>query len=544
MRERARARPQSCGLSSLVLGAVSLCSASALAQVIEPNGVQVPQPAPLDETSIQEYFDNEMEPIDAVADASAEPGAFSPLCDFTATIVLAEAMAADGLSWYNVPASPTARPTPLYPIVPESRTTGQIFTGADVRNDPNYAGGLIGFALIQNGSPIYYSEYQRNVNCTQCSIPGYWKMMLSYRSVLVENAYYLGFEDWAGANASSWGDNDGDFQDKLFLVTGITCAGGGEPCDTGMPGICAAGLTECTLNGEPTCRQQQMPRGETCNNVDEDCDGVVDDGELCPTDQVCVRGQCVARCNTGEFACPTTHVCGVEGYCIDRSCALVTCPPGLACRSGECVGYCQGVVCPLGQVCQFDRCIDPCLGVTCPEMTFCQRGVCVGDCTCNGCPSGEECSPDGRCAAPGCAGVTCAAGQGCRGGACVPACDGAVCPGGAACLDGACGEPSVGGAGGASGSAGSAAMGGIIIVTGGTHAGGTGATSPSAGAGGVTAASGSGGDELGGGEVPGYHSCACRSPRQASSSTAGLFAIAALGVGLALRRRSLRRAMR
>ena len=126
-----------------------------------------------------------MEPIDAIADASAEPGAFSPLCDFTATIVLAEAMSADGLSWYNVPASPTALPTPLYPIIPETtRVTGQIFTGSDILNDPNYAGGLIGFALTQNGSPIYYSEYQRNPNCTACSMPGHWKMMLSYRSVV------------------------------------------------------------------------------------------------------------------------------------------------------------------------------------------------------------------------------------------------------------------------------------------------------------------------------------------------------------------------
>jgi hypothetical protein len=113
MAERVSARRVRRGLSSLALAAVSFYSVGAFAQVIEPNGVQVPQPAPFDETSIQQYFDAEMEPIDALADASAEPGAFSPLCDFTATIVLAEAMSADGLSWYNVPASPTAQPTPL-----------------------------------------------------------------------------------------------------------------------------------------------------------------------------------------------------------------------------------------------------------------------------------------------------------------------------------------------------------------------------------------------------------------------------------------------
>ena len=167
-----------------------------------------------------------------------------------------------------------------------------------------------------------------------------------------------------------------------------------------MPGLCAAGLTECAVNGAPTCKQQQMPRPETCNNADKDCNGLVDDGDLCPTDEVCVRGKCVARCNTGEFACPPDLVCGSDGFCIDPACRDVTCEPGLACRAGRCVGVCESVVCPLGQVCQLDRCIDPCVGVICPEMTFCSRGVCVGDCTCNGCPAGEECAPDGRAPCP------------------------------------------------------------------------------------------------------------------------------------------------
>ena len=536
----ARARRVRREVAALGLASAGLVASGAHAQVIEPNGVQVPRPAPVDETSIQEYFDAEMETIDALADASAEPGAFSPLCDFTATIVLAEAMAADGLAWYNVPQNPTARPAPIYQIIPDTaRVTGMVFTGSDILNDPNYAGGLIGFALTQEGSPIYYSEYQRNVNCTACSMPGHWKMMLSYRSVLQENAYYLGFEDWAGADSSSWGDNDGDFQDKLFLVTGITCAGGGEPCDTGMPGFCAAGLTECSVNGTPTCKQQQMPRPETCNNADDDCNGMVDDGSLCPTDQVCVRGKCVARCNTGEFSCPVGFVCGSDGYCIDEACLNVTCEPGLACRAGRCVGVCEGVVCPAGQVCQLDRCIDPCAGITCPETTSCSRGVCIGDCTCNGCPAGDECAPDGRCVAPGCTGVSCPAGQACRAGACLPACDGAVCPGGGTCMNGLCGDPPAGGASGSGGSSSSGASGsgGTIIVTGGVGMGaaGTGSSDPSGGTTGVPT-SGSGGEELGTTEPPGYHSCACRSLPSARRSPASAFALAALGLALLARR--------
>jgi hypothetical protein len=528
-----------------VLGLTAgLFALPAAAQVIEPNGVTAPQPAPADEISIQAYFDAEMEAIDAVADASAEPGAFSPLCDFTATIVLAEASGADGLAWYNVPATPTGAPATLYPIIPEStRVTGQIFTGSDIRNDPNYTGGLIGFALTQNGgTPIYYSEYQRNANCTECSMPGHWKMMLAYRSVLRQNAYYLGFEDWAGADEASWGDNDGDFQDKMFLVTGVTCAGGGEPCDTGMPGLCAAGLTECAVNGAPTCKQQQMPRTETCDNADNDCNGLVDDGELCDADFVCVRGKCVARCNTGEFACPPELVCGADGYCIDPACRDVTCAAGLACRNGTCVGVCEGVVCPIDQVCQHDRCIDPCGGVTCPAMTFCQRGVCVGECACNGCPEGQECAPDGRCVAPGCAGVPCAPTEACRAGACVPRCDGAVCPGGAVCSNGACADAPTGGTAGTAGTSGTAGAGGTIIVNGGTGAGpATGGAGASGGTAGIVTtggSGGSGGDGLGTNEPSeSSRGCACRTPPRSERNQAPLYvALAVFGAGFARRR--------
>ncbi len=449
------------GLGAALL--LLLASTAAQAQVLEPNGVQAPKlPSTNGETSIQDYFDSTGESIDALAEASAEPGAFSPLCDFTATVVLSESMGNDGLAWYNVPADPTSAPDAVYPIVPETnRVTGAVFQGTDIRNSPDYVGGLIGFALTQDGgNPIYYSEYRRNANCTECVNPGHWKMMLAYRSKLQQSSYYLGFEDWKGADESSWQDNDGDFQDKLFLVTGVSCPGGGEPCDTGQAGLCAAGLTECSVNGQPVCKAQHTPQAESCDNVDNDCNGQVDDGQLCTADQVCVRGKCVGKCNTGEFNCSAELVCGADGFCIEAACKEVVCATGLACRGGQCVGACQGVVCPLGQVCRLDRCVDPCAGVQCPAQSFCERGVCVGDCSCNGCPSGEQCGKNGRCSAPGCADVSCPATQGCRNGQCVAACDGAVCPGGSACRDGVCEAPTSAG----SSSGGAAGAGGGVVI--------------------------------------------------------------------------------
>src|SRR4051812_35109648 len=100
----------SCSLLSLL----ALSPSPAAAQVIEPNGKQVPGPSdPPGEELLQDFFRMLVppEPIDAVVDASPTPGTFSPLCGFQASLVLSKSQAKAGLAWYNVPASPTAAPT-------------------------------------------------------------------------------------------------------------------------------------------------------------------------------------------------------------------------------------------------------------------------------------------------------------------------------------------------------------------------------------------------------------------------------------------------
>ncbi len=422
--------------------ALALWAGRAQAQVVEPNGISVPVTLTNGETTLQAYFDSQMEGIDAVKEANAEPGVFAPQCDFNATLVLSQSGAQAGIAWYNVPQDPSAAPTDVYTIVPAGTPVGQTITSADILADPNYGKGLIGFVLMKNGQRVYYSEYMRNVLCTGCTMPGYWKMALAYNSKQLPSTYYLAFEDWEGADATSWQGNDGDFNDKVFRISGVTCVGGGEACDTQKLGVCAHGLTECQPGGELACRAQVTESAEKCDNLDNDCNGMIDDGDnLCDAGLVCDHGTCVPPCRTGEFACAVGLECDDAGRCVDPACGGVTCDPGKVCSGGQCVGGCDGVTCPAAQECELGRCVDPCAGVTCDAGKVCEKGICLASCQCRPCAAGNVCASDGHCVAIGCDTVTCPAGQACIAGACADACQGAVCPGGAACSNGTCGDP-------------------------------------------------------------------------------------------------------
>ena len=537
---------------ALSLAALSMVALPGVprAAVLEPNGISVPAPPNPNgcqnmtcndprqvcsdgrcELSLQGYFDAEGEAIDALADAATEPGAFMPLCDFQVTLVLSESQAAAGLAWYNVPAAATGAPAAVYPIGPATLAVGQAITSADVRSNPAYtpngaSGGLIGFVLRKNGANVYFSEYQRNALCSGCATPERWKMALAYRSTRYPNAYYLAFEDWEGANDTTWFGNDGDFNDKVFRVGGVTCDGGGEPCQTTMPGICRAGVTECRVGGEIICKHLP-PSPEICDNLDNDCDGEVDDGASCPPGRICDRGLCVLPCNDVEFPCDIGLVCQ-RGLCLDPACAGKTCGAGQVCRGGTCVGGCDGVVCPLGQECvaSVGLCVDLCAGVSCPGGV-CERGACVTSCACRGCPTGKSCAADGRCVDPGCDATTCAPGTVCRTGSCRDACAGAICPGGAACRVGQCDAPVPGPTPtGAAGGAGSG-LGGAPAGSGGGAAAGRGGTLGTGGA--------SGGGGTGGAVAPTRPSATCTCT--AAESPPGWAAVVLLAFALRVRRR-------
>jgi MYXO-CTERM domain-containing protein len=420
-------------------------------------------------TGLNTLFTYRNETIDYQMDAMTEPATFSPLCSFSGTLVLRGGGCEIAFGWYNAvaPGGPAPLPTEIYPLIPatdpdvygggpftplaiDSPPAGQpgawvlkTFTAADIRNNPLYLGGEIGFALIGGGgcSQTKYSQRELNQTCTSCTPMEPFITTVIYEGTVEPNSFYMAFEDLPVSPTSFTANNDGDFNDFVFYITGIVCSGGGEPCDTGKQGACAIGKTDCSENGEPgQCREVVKPTTEKCDNVDNDCNGQVDDGDLCPIGKVCDHGSCVAACNTGEFKCPPDLDCD-RGFCIDPLCVGVMCEMGKACRAGTCVGACDGVTCPLGQECQLGHCVDLCAGVECMEGQVCEGGLCLADCGCRTCGAGKTCAPDGRCVDSGCETQTCLVGQVCVAGTCQDACTSAVCPGKAACVQGVCAAP-------------------------------------------------------------------------------------------------------
>jgi len=526
--------------SSLALAAAFVAS-SAGATIYEPNNVQDPPNGllvPIDSSpEIQLYtlFSQRGETIDWHNDAHITPNAFSPLCGFTATYVLNQAGSHFGLAWYNETGTAPAA-TDLHVLVPANSAVGTMFSGTTIKSDPAYTGGLVGFALV--GGETHYTNSAYDNVCSDssvCSPAAPWITALMYASTATPNAYYICFED-GGTSSNGW-NNDGDFNDDVFFLTGITCSGGGQPCETGKPGVCASGITQCSATGT-TCEQLTQPMTEVCNGLDDDCNGMVDDGAICPVGEVCQKGTCVQSCSGGEFTCPPGLVCASNGYCIAPACANVTCPAGQVCEAGTCKGPCDGVVCPGSQVCRVGVCLDPCAGVTCGNGQVCDDGVCVTSCSCLPCATGKSCNAtSGLCVDPACATTICTAGTTCMAGTCVADCKGAVCPTGETCTNGSC-VASPGTGGGSSTSSGFFGAGGGT-ASGGTASGGT-ASGGTGGAGGSNGAGGSGGTTGVGASSGGTGSkskCGCRVVGEADG---GELALAGLGLAIVAARRRRR----
>lgn len=224
-------------------------AAAAHATTTQPNGLVVPRDSMNGETQLYTFFSSRGESIDWLADSNTTPDTFSPLCSFTAEFLLHQAGSNRGVGWYNVDPAATAPPalSEIYTIVPAGSPVGTKVLGSDIIKDPKYKGGLIGFALVDG--QIHYSERKWNVVCTACTPAAPWILSVTYQSKATPNAYYLAFED-GDVDGASFG-NDGDYNDDVFLFSGIACPGSGTACDTGKKASARAAPTPASTASSP-----------------------------------------------------------------------------------------------------------------------------------------------------------------------------------------------------------------------------------------------------------------------------------------------------
>jgi hypothetical protein len=166
--------------------------------------------------------------------------------------------------------------------------------------------------------------------------------------------------------------------------------GGGEACDTANPGVCGPGTTSC-VQGTLACVPNEIPDSELCNGLDDDCDGIVDDrfhiGEPCDDDtpDFCKNG--VFECaNEDEAVCVGDTVrsesCnGLDDDCdgdVDENFDLLSNP--------DTCGGCN-IVCGSNGV-QTRRCT----GGTCDPTCAFGRQSCDGNLV-NGCEANRNTDP-------------------------------------------------------------------------------------------------------------------------------------------------------
>ena len=99
---------------------------------------------------------------------------------------------------------------------------------------------------------------------------------------------------------SNFGSDD-DCDGEADNIPGL-----GDSCETGGMGVCREGVMQCE-GANLVCVSHTMPQLETCNSVDDDCDGEIDNGFDLESE---------ANCGACYNACDESEIC-LAGFCVN-----------------------------------------------------------------------------------------------------------------------------------------------------------------------------------------------------------------------------------
>ena len=291
-------------------------------------------------------------------------------------------------------------------------------------NDTN---GTLVSALVQNTSVLPDGTWEFNVakavtdwTVGDTDLPG---APIQPNCGFTLNESGFGKADAPLARWATFSSKEGTAAPKLLLEYAHDLDGDGwfadQDCDE-TNGAINPGVFE-TCNGlDDDCNG--LTDEESCDGTDNDCDGAIDEDAWCGEGQACFEGKCQPTC-TDDCKGPTDDRCVLlegkvwqiqgcgqadEDPCLDWVNGK-TCPEGWSCAYGSCSSNClddEGCdaagqslcvetapgVWAVGTCGEADT--DPCLDVTdlvpCGKGQGCGAGVCTGEACTDACEAGEQ----------------------------------------------------------------------------------------------------------------------------------------------------------